>query len=70
MTNRPVYFGDPAELIRFARKAGLSTGEIVRKLTQGETLDNVKRIAREYATLVGVTESDFVKIARGRKSAK
>lgn len=60
-------FRDPEELIALAREAGYTDTEIIRRICRASTLDSVKSYARKYARLLDVSESDFVRIARGRQ---
>lgn len=65
---RPIYISDPAELIRYCREESTMTApEIVRVLTRSETNQSVKNLAKRFAPLLGITESEFIGIARGRK---
>lgn len=45
-------------------KKGFSTEKIVVKLTQGETYEDTKKYAKAYALCLGITELEFLRMAR------
>lgn len=53
-------------LIHMAKESGKTTIEIVRILTSNEPHDRLRTIAEQYATILEITEWEFIKIARQR----
>lgn len=52
------------EVVRLAREMGMPTIEIVRHLCRGVPHREVRRIARDYAPLLGITVGEFLDLRK------
>jgi hypothetical protein len=62
----PVYNSDRAALIRQARSQGLNNEQIVKKICENRAHEEVRGLAKVWAPLLDLTETNFYKIARCR----
>ena len=58
------YTNDRAMIIRIAREKGLSDKEILKQLVAGEVASERRRIIREWANDLGLTEDEALRVAR------
>ena len=58
------YTNDRLGLIKMARNKGLSDERIVREVTWGLSYADLRARAEIWAPLLGLTEAEFVRIAR------
>lgn len=66
--SRPVYM-DIDSLLKENQKRNprpLSTGEMIRALTHGESRVEIRKLAKRYATKLGVSEEEFIVEANRR----
>lgn len=69
MSNRDlVYSTNPADVVQIARRSGMTDEQIIRAITIGKSYPTVREIAAVYASLLGITEAVFVRVARARQS--
>jgi len=54
----------PEEVLRLAKEHGFTTEEIVRIVSGCLTYREAKRVAREYAPLLGITVKEFPDLRR------
>ena len=59
-------YTDIEEAIRLARRAGMSTIQIVRVLSTGVTYLKALEIARKAAPLLGISIKEFMDLRRNR----
>ena len=59
-------YTDIEEAIRLARRAGMSTIQIVRVLSTGVTYLEALEIARKAAPLLGISIKEFMDLRRNR----
>ena len=57
------------QIRRAIENCGLSKEQIIRTLCRAETLQQRKAIAKEWAAILGLSESDFLGIAGFRKTS-
>lgn len=60
------YTDDKMGLIKMARNKGLSDERIVKEVVRGLVYADLRAQAEEWAPLLGITEAQFVRIARLR----
>jgi hypothetical protein len=66
---RLAHTNDPAELVKLARERRMTDEQIVRGLAAGSTsYAKLRAIAAIYAPILGITEAQFVRVARVRGS--
>jgi hypothetical protein len=61
------YSSDRRALIAEARKRGKTTQQIVVILTKGSSYAEVRILAEQWASELGISQADFVRVA-GRRS--
>lgn len=58
------YTTDRVAIVREARKRGMGDGEILAALCQAEVASERRRIVREWAPALGLTEPESLAVAR------
>ncbi len=58
------YSSDRVAIVREARKRGMTDGEILRSLCRSESVQERRRIVREWAAALGLTELEALSVAR------
>jgi hypothetical protein len=57
-------YAPPEDVIRFAREKGWSTTKIVRTVSGSLSYSEALKVAREWAPLLGLTISEFMKMRK------
>ena len=57
-------YAPPEDVLRFARETGWSTIKIVRTISGSLSYSEAVKVAREWAPLLGLTISEFVKMRK------
>ena len=61
-----VFSSDRELLIKMAKEKGLSDYQIIVRLTQGNTYQEICHIAKEWCQYFGMSYGEFMKLARGK----
>ena len=56
---------DPEEVVRLALEHGFTTAQIVRIVSGGLPYSEVRKVAREYAPLLGISVTEFMRLRKG-----
>ncbi len=63
-------YAPPEDVIRFAREKGWSTVKIVRTVSGSLSHHEALNVAREWAPLLGLSVTEFMKLRKKQISAK
>ena len=55
---------DPEEAVRLAMEHGFTTAQIVKIVSGGLPYQEVKKVAREYAPLLGISVTEFMRLRK------
>jgi DNA-binding XRE family transcriptional regulator len=64
MEEGPLRWAPPEEVVRLAEEAGMSKTEIVRIVSGCLPYSEALEVAREYAPLLGIAVSEFMKLRK------
>lgn len=64
MEDQPLRWTDPEEAVRLALEHGFTTAQIVKIVSGGLPYQEVKKVAREYAPLLGISVTEFMRLRK------
>jgi hypothetical protein len=64
MEDHTLRYAPPEDVLRFAREKGFSTIKIVRPISGSLPYGEALKIARDWAPLLGLTISEFMKMRK------
>jgi hypothetical protein len=65
MEDQPLRWTDPEETVRLALEHGFTTAQIVKIVSGGLPYQEVRKVAREYAPLLGISVTEFMRLRKG-----